>query len=141
MVSAESTSLTERQVTVLKLREEGHTQREIAERLGTTDSNVSAIERAARDNVERARRTLELVRTLATPVRFTVEADTEFEELIDEIYARGNESGTKVDYCRPDLYTHLYGALEGHIDGNRITSPVEVGITGEGNVKVFPGEE
>ncbi|MGM0590756.1 MAG: sigma factor-like helix-turn-helix DNA-binding protein, partial [Halobacteriota archaeon] len=55
MVSAGSTTLTERQVEVLELREQGYTQREVADRLGTTDSNVSAIERAAEQNVEKAR--------------------------------------------------------------------------------------
>lgn len=47
MTSAKSTTLTERQVEVLELREQGQTQQEVADRLGTTDSNISAIERAA----------------------------------------------------------------------------------------------
>ena len=64
MVSAAPTVLTERQVEVLKLREQGQTQQEVAEQLGTTDSNISAIERAAEQNVTKARRTLALVRTI-----------------------------------------------------------------------------
>jgi DNA-binding protein, Tfx family len=63
MVSAESTTLTERQVEVLELREQGQTQQELADHFGTTDSNISAIERAAEQNIEKARRRLELVRT------------------------------------------------------------------------------
>jgi Uncharacterized protein conserved in archaea len=41
MVSAESTTLTERQVEVLELREQGQTQQELADHFGTTDSNIN----------------------------------------------------------------------------------------------------
>jgi Tfx family DNA-binding protein len=141
MVSAESTTLTERQVEVLELREEGHTQREVAEMLGSTGSNVSAIERAAERNVEDARRTLQLIRTIRSPVRITVEADTSFDELIDRVYERGDESGTKVDYCRPELYAHLFGRLEAHTTRNRLDTAVTLGLTRDGDVRVFAPAE
>ena len=137
MVSAEATTLTERQVEVLDLREEDRTQREVAEILGTTASNVSAVERAAEKNVEKARRTLELLRTLRSPVRFTAEAGTYFGDLVDEVYARGDEAGVKVAYCTPELYAHLYGALEDHTDESRLQTTVEIGLTKDGDVKVF----
>ena len=137
MVSAEATTLTERQVEVLELREEGRTQREVAEVLGTTDSNVSAVERAAEQNVEKARRTLELLRTIRSPVRFTADAGTYFGDLVEEVYARGDEAGIKVDYCTPELYAHLYGALEDHTDDSRLQTTVEIGLTEDGEVKVF----
>jgi hypothetical protein len=141
MLSAEGTILTDRQVQVLEYREAGETQREIAERLGTTDANVSAIERAARDNVEKARRTLELARTIRSPARFTADAGTLFEDLVERVYDRGDETGTKVAYTRPELYAHLYEELEAHTDGNRLRRAVEVGLTREGEVEVFAGPE
>jgi Tfx family DNA-binding protein len=141
MVAAESTTLTERQVEVLELREEGLTQREVAERLGTTGSNVSAIERAAERNVEQARRTLGLIRTIRSPVRLTVEAGTTFDDLIDTVYERGDEDGVKIGYCRPELYAHLFGRLEPHTSRNRLDTEVEIGLTREGEVKVFVDEE
>jgi hypothetical protein len=137
MVAADSTTLTERQVQVLELRERGHTQREVAAKLGTTDSNVSAIERAAEENVRKAHRTLELVRTIRSPVQFTVSAGTSFDELVSEVYAQADDAGVKVDYCRPELYGHLYGALEDCTSQNELTDGVEVGLTNEGAVRVF----
>jgi hypothetical protein len=137
MVSPDSTTLTERQVEVLELREAGHTQREVAERLGTTDSNVSAIERAANDNVEKARRTLELIRTLRSPVRFTVDAGTSFDDLVDRVYREGDAAGTQVSYCRPELYAHLFGQLEPCADRNILEAAVDVGISRDGEVTVF----
>jgi len=140
MVETEGTILTDRQVEVLELRERGHTQREVAERLGTTGSNVSAVERAAKTNVEKARRTLELVRTLRAPAQVTVAADTSFDDLIDRVYAAGDEAGIKIDYCRPELYAHLYGLLERYTDENRLTRSLTVGLTADGDVKVFTDE-
>jgi Tfx family DNA-binding protein len=137
MVEAEETVLTDRQVEVLERRERGDTQREVAEDLGTTDANVSAVERAAKENVEKARRTLELVRTIRAPVQFTATAGTEFDDLVDEVYSRGDDAGVRVAYCRPELYAHLYGTLEDSIGRNRLETPVTVGLTEEGDVKVY----
>lgn len=141
MVDPASTVLTARQVEVLELREEGYTQREVAEQLGTTASNVSAVERAATENVEKARRTLELVRTIRSPDRFTVTADESFDGLVDEIYAYGDETGVKLAYSRPELYAHLYDTLAEYTTDNRLEAPVSIGLTDDGDVNVFPHNE
>ena len=140
MVSPESTFLTQRQVEVLELRNDGLTQAEAGEILGTTNANVSAIERAAEQNIEKARKTLELYRTLSTPVSFTLEEGSYFDELIDEIYRVGDEAGTKIDYSRPELYPHMFDLLEAHIDRNKICTTVEIGIDANGDVTVYPDE-
>jgi Tfx family DNA-binding protein len=137
---AEPTILTERQVEILELRERGLTQREVADRLGTTGSNVSAVERAAERNVERARETLALIRTIRSPIRLTVEPGTTFDDLVDTVYERGDEDGVKIGYCRPELYAHLFGRLEPHASRNRLDTAVEIGLTRDGEVKVFVGE-
>jgi hypothetical protein len=141
MVSADGTTLTERQVEVLELRAAGHTQQEVAEMLGTTDSNVSAIERAAQENVAKARGTLELVRTVRAPVRFSVPAGTDFDDLVDTVFAEGNDAGVKLDYCRPELYSHLFASLEDLVEASRLVDPVDIGLTEDGEVTVFPDIE
>ncbi|MGB9985546.1 Tfx family DNA-binding protein [Salarchaeum japonicum] len=137
MVSAESTTLTARQVEVLELREQGRTQREVAEQLGTTDSNISAIERAAEQNIEKARRTLELVRTVRSPIQFSVTPGTSFEELVASVYEHADDAGIKIAHCRPELYTHLYGVLENATNQNELTTTIDVGITNDGEVRVY----
>jgi Tfx family DNA-binding protein len=137
MSSAETTALTDRQVEVLELREQGLTQQEVADRLGTTSSNVSAVERAAEENIRKARRTLELVRTVRAPVQFTVPADTKFDDIVGIVYDRGDEAGVKVAYCRPELYAHLYNELESYTTQNRLETGVTVGLTEDGDVTVF----
>jgi Tfx family DNA-binding protein len=140
MRSAASTTLTERQVEVLDLREQGHTQREVADQLGTTDSNISAIERAAEQNIEKARRTLELVRTIRSPIQFSVSPGTSFDDLVTSVYSHADEAGIKIAYCRPELYTHLYGVLEACTTQNELEATIDVGITNQGEVRVFTGD-
>jgi len=137
MISAESTILTDRQIEVLDLRERGLTQQEVAEEFDTTGSNVSAIERAAENNVEKARRTLELVRTIRSPIQFSVSPGTSFDDLVASVYAHGDEAGIKIAYCRPELYTNLYGVLEEYTNQNELTTTIDVGITTDGEVRVF----
>jgi Tfx family DNA-binding protein len=136
-MDAGGTILTDRQVEVLQLRERGHTQTEVAEKLGTTDSNVSAIERAAEDNIEKARRTLDLVRTMRTPAQFTLSAGTDFDEVVDRVYEQGDQTGIKITYSRPELYAHLYDLLEDRASQNQLETPVTVGLTEDGEVTVF----
>lgn len=135
MVSVEGTSLTPRQAEVLELRERGFTQREIADRWDTTDANVSAVERAAERNVEQARRTLELVRALRSPVQFTAAPGTTFDGLVGEIYDRADEAGIRVAYCRPELQGHLFGQLEPWASRNELEASVHVGVTADGDVR------
>ena len=137
MSAVESTTLTDRQVEVLELREQGQTQQEVADQLGTTDSNISAVERAAEQNIEKARRTLELIGTIRSPVQFSVSPGTSFDDLVASVYTEGDEAGIKIAYCRPELYTHLYGVLEGCTDQNKLKTTVNVGITNGGEVRVF----
>jgi Tfx family DNA-binding protein len=140
MPTAEGTVLTDRQVEVLELREQGYTQPEIAAQLGTTDANVSAIERAARENVEKARETLQLVESLQSPVQFTVPAGTEFETLVDEVYAQGDDADITIAHRRPELYAHLYEKLQSHSSQNQLRDATEVGITEDGEVTVRAGK-
>jgi Tfx family DNA-binding protein len=140
MVETDGTLLTERQLEVLEHRERGATQQAVADELGTTASNVSAVERAAEANVEKARRTLELVRALRAPVQFSLPAGTSFDDLVTAVYDHGDEAGVKVDYCRPELYAHLYGLLAEVTDANRLTASVAVGLTEDGDVTVYADE-
>jgi len=75
VVETAATVPTERQPTVLERREAGVRQWAVCDELGTTASDVSAIERAAEDNIETDHRTLELVRILRALVQF-VPSDT-----------------------------------------------------------------
>lgn len=133
----EKTTLTERQVRILRLREGGRTQQEIADQLGTTASNISAIESAARSNIEKAQRTLDLADVIRAPVRVPIAEGASLEEMIDAIYAKGNEAGVSIAHPRPELYAHLFADLTERVDDNRLLTDIEIGITNDGDVTVF----
>lgn len=135
------TTLTERQVQVLELRERGLTQQEVADRIDTTASNVSAVERNARKNIEQARRTLECARVIRTAARFRVAAGTPFDDLVARVYDLGDEHDLHVDYRKPELYAHLYETLEGRVHDGQTTTPVELGLAHDGAVIARPVDE
>ena len=136
--SVEDTFLTERQAEVLALRNDGLTQREIADRLGTSVANVSGVESAARRNVHSAARTIDLARVLRCSVRFPAVAGTDLRELVDAIYERGDEAGLRVSHAEPELTTRLHDLLGDRIEARRLTEDTEIGITADGGVVAFP---
>lgn len=136
-VDPSATVLTERQVEVLAMREAGHTQAEIAETLGTSVANVSAVERAARENIDSARQTIELVRLLEARTRVTVPAGTDLRQLVDRLYEAADDAEVRVAHTDPELTGLLHERLGDRLDGRQLTAPVEVGLTGEGSVVVF----
>ena len=138
MATTDSTLLTERQREVIELRHRGYTQREVAEQIGTTSSNVSAVERAAEENIEKACRTVEYAQTLTATKTFEIEAETDFRDAIEMVYVNGDEADIKIDYCRPELYAHLFGLLTDHLSDTKIHVDVKVGLTSDGDVIVFP---
>lgn len=135
---ASATALTERQAEVLAMRAAGRTQAEVAEALGTTVANVSAVERAARENVAAARRTLELVRVLEARTRVTAGAGTDLRELVDRLYEAADGVDVRVAHTDPELTALLHDRLEERLDGRRLTAAAEVGLTADGSVVVFP---
>lgn len=132
------TFLTDRQAEVLSLRAAGATQREIAERFGSTVANVSAIERAARDNVARAERTLTLARLLHSVARFRVAAGTDLREVVDRVFEAGDREGIRVAYSDPALATRLQAHLDPWLEERRLTEAVSVGVTADGEVVTHP---
>jgi Tfx family DNA-binding protein len=69
--------LTKRQVMVLRLRQSGLTQDEIARRIKTTRANVSLIEKRARENIDRSRETLKEWESIVSPVRVIIKKGTD----------------------------------------------------------------
>ena len=140
-VDVSDTFLTERQVEVLLRRNEGKTQEAIASDLGTSVSNISSIEAAAKNNIDTARNTLDLAFLLESVVQITVEAGTDLRSVIDEIYREGDEAGLKISYTEPELATHLNTLLSSRLRGREIIDTVELGLTADGEVVVFPRDE
>lgn len=128
--------LTRRQATVLALRERGHKQAEIAERLGTSRANVANIEASARANVQSARETVAFAEALRAPVRVTIGAGTDIYDVPDTVYAAADETDVAVEHGAPDLMKRVVDVAGDAIDDRVVTIPLLVSVTRDGHVTV-----
>ena len=135
---AADTSLTARQAEVLALRREGLTQTAIADRLGTTVANISSVERAGRENIEQAHRTILLSFRLDAAHWFTAEVGTHLRDLVESVYDHGDEAGVKVTFGHPELLPYLHVQFRDRLDGRRLTDDVQLGITSDGGIVAEP---
>jgi len=133
----EKTFLTERQKEVIILRQEGKTQAEIAEEFGTSTANVSMIQTAAEENILKAHRTVELAKHIRTPDRIEAEPGDSIQEVLEKIYDMGDVQGIKVEYSRPELYSHIYTSLSELFEGEYFKTEVGIGITEDGEVEFY----
>ncbi|WP_265108918.1 Tfx family DNA-binding protein [Halosolutus halophilus] len=132
----ETSVLTHRQAQVLALRERDVSQADIADELGTSRANVSSIEASARENLSKARETVAFAEALRAPVRVRVSADTDLYDVPQMVYDACDEAGVKVDHTAPDLMKVVSDAAGNAVTGRKIASPLIVGVTSEGMVRV-----
>lgn len=111
MVAIKDTHLTKRQFEVLKMRREGETLAEIALKLRTSRSNVSAILRTARENVDKARNTLKLIETIKWPIKIDVKAGSNIYEVSERVFRKADEKGIKVSHNYSDVVRQITETL------------------------------
>lgn len=128
--------LTHRQAQVLCLRERGISQADIAAELGTSRANVSSVESSARENLQKARETVAFAEALRAPVRVRVPAGTDLYDVPQLVYEACDDEGVKVDYTAPDLMKVVSDAAGSAVSGRKIATPLIVGVTSEGMVRV-----
>ncbi|RQG89037.1 Tfx family DNA-binding protein [Natrarchaeobius halalkaliphilus] len=132
----ETSVLTHRQAQVLALRERGISQADIADALGTSRANVSSVEASARENLEKARETVAFAEALRAPVRVRVSSGTDLYDVPQLVYEACDEAGVKVDYTAPNLMKVVSDAAGSAVSGRQVTTPLIVGVTSDGMVRV-----
>ncbi len=128
--------LTRRQAEVLVLRERGVPQADIAEQLGTSRANVSSVESSARENVAKARETVDFAEALSAPVQLTVEAGTDLYDVPNRVYSACDEAGVKVARTAPELMKLVSDAAGDAVHGRKVRHDIRVSVTGDGTVRV-----
>ncbi|BAW31487.1 conserved hypothetical protein [Methanothermobacter sp. MT-2] len=135
-MKAKNTILTKKQIEVLKLRSEGYTQQEIADKLGTTRQNVSAIERAARKNIKKAENTLKFVRLLEVPICFTVKKGMDLDEIMEKIFSEANRKNIHIVYDGIFLAMKIRDEAAHRMRHRLVVEKFNVGITKDGEIIV-----
>ncbi|MDI6818743.1 DNA-binding protein Tfx [Methanothermobacter wolfeii] len=133
---SKKTFLTERQKTVLEMRERGWSQKKIARELKTTRQNVSAIERKAMENIEKSRNTLDFVKFLKSPVRILCRRGDTLDEIIKRLLEESNKEGIHVIHDSITLAFLIREKASHRIVHRVVKSDFEIGVTRDGEIIV-----
>ena len=129
--------LTKRQLAVLRLRQAGLTQEEIARRIKTTRANISLIEKRARENVERSRETLREWNSVISPVRITVKKGTDVMTVPHLVFAEADKASIHVKCDSIGLITLIKKEKGGAISNRIVSEPFEIDIANSGEVAIL----
>lgn len=126
--------LTGRQREVLRYRKQGLTQQQIADIIHTSKANVCTIEKAAYDNIEKAKETLEFLYTLDATHLCTIKVGTDLFDAVGEIYGEAEKLRIKVRYDSINLINRLKEANPGKFKGRFVREDVDVYINEDGEL-------
>jgi len=126
--------LTDRQKEVLRYRKKGLTQQQIADIIKTSKANVCTIEKAALENIARARETLEFLYTLDAAHLCTLEGGLDLLKAPEIIYAEAERVGVKVKYDTISLINRLRDANPDRFRGRQVRDDVEIYINQDGDL-------
>ena len=99
--------LTKRQLAVLQMRHQGLSQQDVADRLGTTRSNISILEKRAHQNIARAQRTVQQWMMIRAPISLFVKGGTDVFEIPRMIFAAADEMGIRLHVTSMDILVQL----------------------------------
>lgn len=129
--------LTERQLEVYVRRLRGEKLEEIARDLGTSKSNISAIEKKARRKIELAYNTVRLVEQIVDAQIITVHPGTDLYEIPGIIYRKGDEMGIKIRYSGPALIKMLVERCSHKLRNREVVRQIIIGIKEDGDLSMF----
>lgn len=133
--------LTKRQIEVLQMRLSGRSQQEIAEKLGTTRSNISILEKRAYQNIARAERTLQQWLMLRAPISLQAKAGTDVFDLPREIFAAADEKNMRLPITSLDIVVQLRRKAPRLFRKRALSRDARIFVTEEGEVLVDGMEE
>jgi Tfx family DNA-binding protein len=128
--------LTARQLMVLQLRHQGLSQQDIAERLGTTRSNISILEKRAHQNIARAERTLQQWMMIRALISLQARAGTDVFDLPRMIFAAADEKGVRLPVTSMDIVVQLGRRAPRLFKKRALEKDAEIYVTEEGDVMV-----
>ena len=131
--------LTDRQLEVLKLRQQGLSQAAVAERFGTTRSNISILEKRAYDNVERAKRTLQQWMMIQAPISLTVREGTDVFDLPKMIFEAADKKSLQLPATSLDIIVQLRRKAPQLFRRRAVMKDVEIFVTEEGEILIHDG--
>jgi Tfx family DNA-binding protein len=133
-MDADETTLTWRQMEVLKLRNEGYSQAEIAKKFGKTKQNISTIEKMAWANVKKAGNTIKFVKLLKAQIWFNVEENTDLDAIVGRIFSEADKAKIHMTYDSLSLAMKIREEARDKIKHRLILKGFEIGINKDGEM-------
>ncbi|WP_309491854.1 Tfx family DNA-binding protein [Candidatus Hecatella orcuttiae] len=128
--------LTSRQIEILRLRRQGLTQKEVAERLNTTRENVNILENRAYRNIRRATATLELLNSLQLSTRFTIPAKTPILEIPRMVLDKADEAKLRVKSDCIEILERIKSKARNKIRHKHLVKPLTITLLLDGEYTV-----
>jgi len=126
--------LTDRQKQILQYRNQGLTQQQIADIIHTSKANVCTIEKAAFENIQRAKDTLEFLYTLEATLILTLEEGSDLLDATTRIYEEAEKRGIKVRYDTISLLSHIKASMPNRIRGRYIRQNIDIYLSDHGEL-------
>jgi hypothetical protein len=131
------TFLTKAQIRVLELRARGLTQAEVARKLKTSRANVCILERRGRENIERARRTLQFATKLHALAVMELKPGDDLLQAPKQLFAKADAIKVEVKLDTPELIARIRERASDKLHGRTITERIELVLTAGGDVLVY----
>jgi Tfx family DNA-binding protein len=132
----EESFLTDRQKQILELRLQGYTQDKIAVILKTTRSNVSIIEKRARQNINRAKATLRDWEQLQSPLSIKIQEGTDIMKIPRIIFKEADQNGIKVYENTLDIISKIHETIPEAALHRRVNRTINIFIGRNGEVSI-----
>ncbi len=128
--------LTKRQLEVLQMRHQGLSQQDVADRLGTTRSNISILEKRAHQNIDRAERTVQQWMMIRAPITLEAAAGTDVFLLPKMIFAAADKCGIRLPVTSLDVVVQLRRKAPGLFKKRALERYARIYVNEEGEVMV-----
>jgi Tfx family DNA-binding protein len=129
--------LTKRQVEVLQLRHQGYTPQKVADKLGTSRSNIYMLEKDAHRNIERAKRTLQQWMRMRAPISLKVETGMDAFDLPDMIFEAADKMGIELPVTSLDIIMQLSQESPRLFLDRVLERDAEIFVTGDGEILLW----
>ncbi len=131
--SAPAGFVTARQMEILRLRRDGLSRQEIADRLGTSRQNVAVLEARARQNISRAEATMAALISSGLALRVAIPAETHMLEAAKAVLDAADRARIHMKDDVVSMLALLRAGVRGYVEDGRLNREV--------HVTVFPGGE
>lgn len=124
---------TDRQLSILKFRSRGLTQKAVARRLDTSRANISILEKRAYEKVRRAKKTLDIFNKMKMAVKVTISPQTPVRDIPRLVFKEADKTNIKMRVNNPRILEEVTFKAS---DKMIVTNPITITILPDGSIDV-----